>query len=403
MRFPIPARRAARLLADSPVSFNFTVTAHIRGPLVREQLENALLRLCVRHPLMGSHVLVTEDGQSFLTDEGAAAPQVRVIPRLSGDTWVAVVDQELLIRPDYRTGPLFRCVWVRGDGESDLILVIDHGTADGRSAIFALRDLLELLAEPALRLEPIHPIRMAEATTDPIALRAAEMSASVPPDGPPPPPWTPVLSDERRTINPLTLSKAETAALLSLCRSEGVTVQAALCAAFLKPFAERHGEAPIRLAEIPFDLRPYLKKPGKDWYGSFISLAVIEVDCSPDQSLWDIARRAQAALKRINIEELFFVPPAVYQIADRVPKLKMFDAEYDVSISNLGRLDLESTYGQLELTGVHAPTFNVVMPKHRVLGVSTSAGRLCATYTARDPEAPALAQRGLDFLREMIG
>ena len=402
MRFSIPARRAARYLAGMPHSYNFTATLHLRGAMTLEQLQSALNRLCQRHPLLAARVLMTDDGQAFLTDEGASPVPVRILPRTSESTWVESLDQELLIKPNYQTGPLFHCCWVRGAELSDLILVSDHATADGRSLVFALRDLLALLAEPQLELEPILPIRMAQALTPLYRQKVAEMEASVPPGAPPAAPWNPNLAADPRNITPFELTADETTKLIARCRAEGVTVQAALSAAFLTPYAERNPENTLRTAEVPIDLRPYLQQPTQDWYGVFLALAVIKVDCRPEKSLWETARNAHAALKAVDIETLFFTPPAVFQIADKVPPVKMFDAEYDVSISNLGRFELADRYGPLEVLGVHAPIFNVIMASHRVFGVATCNGQLTAASTSRDPAAPALAQRGWELLRAMI-
>jgi hypothetical protein len=79
----------------------------------------------------------------------------------------------------------------------------------------------------------------------------------------------------------------------------------------------------------------------------------------------------------------------------------MYTMDYDLSISNLGRVDLPSQYGDLQLEAIFAPTMNVMMDGHRILGVTTFAGRMNCTFTSRDPLAAAVAERALEILAAM--
>jgi len=88
---------------------------------------------------------------------------------------------------------------------------------------------------------------------------------------------------------------------------------------------------------------------------------------------------------------------------EKMPVIPAFTVDYDLSISNIGRLDWPSAYGKLVFQGLHAPIFNVNQAGHRVMGANTSAGRLHLTYISHDPEAPWLAARGMELLRSMLG
>jgi hypothetical protein len=225
--------------------------------------------------------------------------------------------------------------------------------------------------------------------------------------GAPPPPAgeafgvEPPAPDPLRVI-PIALGQAETAALVARCRAEGTTVSAALCAAHLRPFAEREPGSPVRRVEFPVDLRNRMARPAGEAYYAYMSLAVIDVDCSPKRPLWDIARSAGGALAAVTEEELFFSPTVVLHVADTLPFDRPFGVRYDLSLSNLGRIGIPAQYGPLLLESVWGPTFNASQPGHRILGVTTFGGRMRCTYTSRDPEAPALARRAGENLAAML-
>lgn len=403
MRYSIPARRGQRMLDGPKFSINFATTAHLRGPLTLSRLENALARLGQHYPFLVARIGYDEENNFYLTNEDVPPVPVRMVKRETADTWVQEVSRELPIVFNFQTGPLYRCVWVHGqDDTNDLILVNDHMTADGRSAIHALHDLLSLLADPTLELAPVLPVRLTDLVSPDVLQMAATFAAAIPSDAPPPPPWNPNFATTPQRILPFSLTETETAALRMRCRAEGVTVQAALCAAFLTPFAEHQPDTPVRLAEVPVDLRPYLSQPVGNLYGSYLGLAMVKVNCHAGPTLWDVARHAKTAIRAALGPELFLQPPLIYQLVERPISGAFISHNYDLSISNLGQLDIPAICGDLQVESVHTPTFNVQAVGHRVLGVATCGGKLCGTYTSCDPDAPALAERGWELLRQMI-
>ena len=411
MKLRRPEAEAAVFLASQPMTLNAAITARITGPLTQERLRAALDRIGERHPLLAVRAVADADGGAYFTDEGAPPISLRVVDRVNDLDWVAESDRDTRRKTSYLTERMIRCIWIRGGDVSDLILVCDHIVADGRSAIIVLRDLLSLLADPAMSIEPILAPPVPELVPPEVLerIRAAYGAPQGEEGQPPgtPTPGTPAAAPRPpqalgpACIAPFELSAPETSALVERCRSERVTVQAAICAAFLTPFAEREPDRPVRRAEIPVDLRSRFSRPVGDSYGNMIGLKVIEFDCTPGRNLWDVARDAAAALAGMRDEELFATVQVQIALFGRVPN-RSWGTGYDISISNLGRIDIPATYGDLRLEAVFGSIFPATRPEHRILGVSTFGGQLRATFSSRDQASAPLMSRGVELLRGMI-
>jgi hypothetical protein len=385
-----------------PFSLAFTIAARIRGPLAPEKLGGALERLRRRHPLIAVRIAPDEGGACFTT-EGVPPVPLRVAERQSDDNWLQVVEHEIAQPFDYYAGPFFRCICLRGADVSDLILVFDHITTDGRSSMYALRDLLRLLVDDSLELEPLPPPRMAERIPAPMAVKIRETVSALraeAPEGRGRPPAAD-LSEPMRIL-PIAFDEAETTALVARSRSEGTTVQAALCAAFALPFAELHPDAPVRFVETPMDIRARLVPPVGEEFGNYISLALVRVDCTPGRAPWEIARAARRALEAVTDEQLFTVPIVMMNVADRPLPVPPISVVYDLSISNVGRLDIPERYGPLRLESIYGPTLNISHAGHRILAVTTFAGRMRCTFASRDPEGEWVVRRAREWIAAML-
>ncbi len=385
-----------------PFSLNFTVSARVRGSFSESELQVALEKLRRRHPLMAVRIAPTEDGACFTT-EGVPEIPLKIVERRSDLDWVAEVEREIAIPSDHRTGPLFRCIWVRGSNISDLVLVCDHLTADGYAAIFALRDLLLQIAWPDHQLDPLLPFPMEDLV--PVKMQEyiqkiasvpaqARQDLSIPTAGIEP-------------INPLRVipfefDEDETSALVSACKIHQVTVQSALCTSFAVPFSERQPGSPVRMIESPISIRSRMQKSVENVYGCYISLIYSKIDCTPGQNYWDITRHAGKSLASITDEQIFSIPILMMRVLDQPLSGPLVHFDYDLSISNLGRIDIPAKYRELSLELVYGPTMNVSQPQHRILGVTTFAGRMRCTFTSRDPRVPDLIAMAREIIDDMV-
>jgi hypothetical protein len=386
-------------------SLNFTTTGHVRGTFSLESLQNALERMRQRHPLLATRITpATETSPACLTTEGVPAIPLRVVERHSDEDWLREVEREIVIPTKYAIGPMLRCVWVRGADVSDIVLVCDHLAGDGLAGVYALRTLLEFLADPTLEMEPLVPPSLIDVLPPDMLTLMRNVLASIKPSqempsGPPPRPVT----HHPLHILPFELNEAETSTLLERCRAEGTTVQAALCTAFSLQFAIQHPEQPIRKIESPMNLRPRLIPNSGEVYGNYISLLNTDIDCTPGLThAWEIARQVRQNLQNVTDAEIFSIPILLLAVADRPPAGPIVDVNYDLSLSNLGRVIIPTDYGPLHLEAIHAPTMAPASPNHRILGVTTFNGSLRCTFASYDPDAPNILRRTHEIITSML-
>ena len=203
-------------------------------------------------------------------------------------------------------------------------------------------------------------------------------------------------------VIPIEFSREDTAALVDRCHREATTVHSALCAAFALPFAERQPAQPLRCIETPYNLRNHLTQSVENVYGAFFSLVYSRVDCTSSRDKWEIARQFGQNLLSVTDEQLFSTPLVMMQVAEDPPSMQAIGFDYDMSISNLGRVTIPAHYGNISLESIYAPTMNVSHPGHRILGVTTFEGCMRCTFTSRDPEALNLVHRSKEILADMI-
>jgi NRPS condensation-like uncharacterized protein len=403
LQFELSGAQSGLLSSPLPFSLNFTIRARLHGAFTVDDLKNALEKLRFRHPLLAVRIAPGEkEGSACFTTENVPSIPLRVVERTTDLNWVREVEQEISQPSNYLTGPLFRCVWLKGTDVSDLVIVCDHITADGYAGIYALRDLLTLLADPDLQLEPCQPELLGKLVPPAMRNRINTIVSALPGNSPGrPEKFQEMPAPPPLRVIPFELDETETSTLVGCCRQEGVTVQSALCAAFAMPFAERQPDVPIRWVESPVNIRGHLVRPIEEVYGNYISLIYSGVDCAPGRQAWDVARQFAHSLNTVTEEQLFTIPIVMMAAADQPLSIPVVDFNYDLSISNLGRITIPVKYGQLCIESIYGPTMNVSTPAHRILGVTTFEGCMRCTFTSRDPDAPSLVKRSLEILSAM--
>jgi NRPS condensation-like uncharacterized protein len=191
-----------------------------------------------------------------------------------------------------------------------------------------------------------------------------------------------------------TLTASQTAGLVQRCKSEGTTVHAAVCTAWLRAYATTLPRKASRICSVssPVSLRNRLIQPVGDTTGMFMSTLETRLHCKPGRDFWEMAGEFQARLKQDATDEKLFRMPLMFgAFARSFSKAEMGEVAriffqrqvtYDFSITNLGRLDFPSQVGPLQIESFH----NLVNSSEleRTVGVNTFDGRMTFIFIFRE-------------------
>jgi hypothetical protein len=422
-----------RFLARSPYSI-VTMAARIKGSVTEEMLRYAVSKVRQRHPNL--RVRITEDGNRdpWFTSEGAGAIPVEIVPRESAKDWIKVVQASSEIPFEFETQPAIRFILVQSPTRSELIILCHHILCDGLSLAYLARDLMEHLGDPAREVDVLPdpvPIER-DNIPDDVSLNAVakffvnRINKK----------WAQekVLFDQEdyrelteaywknytHQVLPIELSQAQTSALVDRCRSEKVTVNSALSAAFLGAQSVVQGEKPYHPSiGVAGSLRDRLRRPAGEVMGFYAGVVRLKYKYGSHRGFWDNARSFHKKVWPLYTNKNLFNDVLTWSYLDpslleaihfkkigglvpehlsRYQKLSAFAARDDVvlsvlkrdkietldriamgtAVTNLTRLDFPSQYGALELDrlimnpGGAFPLVNVNL----VLGAVTCAGRL---------------------------
>jgi hypothetical protein len=417
----------------------FAVKVRVRGEITAEHLKAALYKLQQKHPLLAVRVTLTPSGVPGLTRDGVPEIPLRVIENVRSHDWERAMIEGLSEPFALRTGPLVRVIWLNGDGWSDLVVICHHAIADGLATVQLIRDLLGYLGDPAAPAEPLELLPpLSEFMPPEVDAALARMPVSdlfdrglARPSGyklglfwrllmrlifgllrsPLGPPMIRAIKARSAQQGPQhaatpecvdpsvwhcdawSLSEAKTAALAAHAKREGTTVHAALATAFLCA-SQQSTDTGHRTAtlHIPVNLRNRLSRPVGESVGYFSGSVSVKVDCSPARKFWDIARDLKERMDRAMTPEGLF---AIHGLSKRLDSIlgeavvgglpgvtdgKDPFANLDpppMTVSNLGRLDIPTTYGSLSLESLYCPaSLGLGSGLLNGVGVNTTGGRM---------------------------
>jgi NRPS condensation-like uncharacterized protein len=345
-------------------------------------LEQALRKLERLHPLLRARIERADAGMAFVFDQAAPIP-LRILEGPPAAIWeLARSSLEHRVWPDQ--GPRAELTWLRhAPDRCSLLLSLHHLVSDGSSGIFALRDLLRLLAQPQAQPEPLHvPSQSAFYPRGHGNLRwklraGALVAHALFGEKPHRLRVEPADPDAPRSVGltHLRLAAPQMQALMRRARADRATVHGVLSAAIARAIsdeaqAEGSGD-PIKQSILhAVDLRRYLKAyyPGSnvtpDAVGYYVSSLQTAHRVQSSGPLGPLAREITEAVraKKAQGEPLLAGPIAGEWITRRAPKtgdLRGFRrfVEQQVmldtfSITNLGPLEnlgIQPSVGRLQV------------------------------------------------------
>ena len=233
--------------------FTSVFPIQVLGELDEERLRQALARVQAKHPLLRCVIEQAAGGPRFVLLDRPAPIPLRIVQRRGEDHWETEARREWVTAFDGGREPLVRFVWLRAGDINELLLIGHHCICDGHSGINLVRECLGAYDRPEQDLgvydalgamEDIIPAAVLEnrrfqrrvrwkAGILRLTLFLKQRDGSKPPG--------PRIAAGQMYFHRWSTGDAAALALTERCRSEGVTVLAALSVAFMQAFRDVRG------------------------------------------------------------------------------------------------------------------------------------------------------------------
>ena len=428
---PMGAERATLMLP-----LNVVMVVRIRGHVDLGTMRSAVEKLRARHALLAVRVTIDEDNIAWYTTKDVPALPLREIERKTDSQWLDVALEEYKTSFPMGSGPLVRFALVHSDKVSELIICGHHAICDGISLAYLIRDILKYLATPSDSVEQLSLPPAVDFDTVPNPPKKNFIAKAV----------ISLINrawrkkslrfnfnsmkqlqkrywQENADIRLLAwqLSESETARLVKRCRKEVITVNSVLWAAFLVAQDRVQGSDELfrNRAGLAISTREKLKVPVGESFGFYASSHRVILKKYQGKSFWDAARTVHEQLKRsiesadpfkmllatllapTLIDSLYFSKYGFSRngMSDKLLKKMMWDkVNFGCVITNVGRVDIPTTYGDLQLDAVYGPlVYSDVNEK--TVGVITVGNR--ATFWMSYDESVVDSRTATQF-RDMV-
>lgn len=389
------------MLGDGRTPFNGVFVIRIRGTVTMELLRNALDKLQAKHPLLRAGITYSKDGSPYFTvNESCPEIPVTITEQFYDDDWVLQSINDWATVFDTGSGPLIKLHWIRGDSSSDLVMAFHHCMCDGGAGLMLIKELVTLLDNPAkdigkhdsiCTIEEIVPAtilnskgRQLKARFQAVLIRAGlRLLAALTTTHNKPRSYR-----ERDYLVHWKLSPSQSAALFKQCTAQGVTVNTALCVAFLEAFRQVKGKAARNKITCPVDIRKFVKEIRQDTIFSFGLSLTLSLPPSRT-SFWEKVRELQQIVskKMDGIDPYDFLLPfeQAHSSLNHIRKVLTYGkVNYDLMFSNMGRLDVPEKYDNIAVETIFSPTVIGPFGNPNTIITSTYKGQIDFSFVSND-------------------
>lgn len=415
---------------------NVSMIIRIKGDVSEVKLRAALERVRQIHPLVGARIMFDEDHDAWFSTDKVPAPRLKTFHRLSDRQWFEELQREIKIPFDLKTGPMIRFMLLYSEEISDLVIISSHSICDGMALSFLVRDLLNSYLNPEDEIKVLFPpnhrdfLPEVDVSSPPNLTKIIDYANLEWKKNPyyfNSEDYTALYKaywgkNEFCTVI-LELDPQETETLSKTCKENGVTVGSAVCAAFMAaheditgPFLENQNEI-----MTPYDLRRHTIAPIGDVFCLCVGAPQFPYVYNTKKSLWENASILQeeihSRVDKLEYSDLAnpgfdpalidalssFVPfkkiiPHAYTLTENLSRFSQDEkniaflftekSEYNIPgtvPSNLGRLKIPETYGDLQIDRmIFIPAVINHIPL--ILGGVTIGGRMVFSLSYPEPK-----------------
>ncbi|ACK52779.1 condensation domain protein [Methylocella silvestris BL2] len=388
-------------LKDQHMPYHFAVCAEIEGPTTVDEWRAAFDMVQQRHPNFSVKIELDKDGRPCFRRVAGARIPLRIVAS-SDMRWEREMEWELATRFDLQQAPLVRAVILHQPHRSAVILSSHHSIADTKSLVFAIRDALRALSGEVL--DPLPPIGPLDDLLAPLEWTTRDRAPNQEPD--------PAPADRQDVyrapdgsfprVQSLRLTQALTGELRRRSRVEATTVHAALVVAAVE--AARLLSSELREGTInvcsAIDARTMI---GADEEVALLSGGGMTSLEPQTHAFWETARLTKRSIALLQTHEAMSrMIEEIGQALSHQPDKSgvadlMADFNFEINISNLGALPIETRFGDLTFRALWGPSILAGFKGEQEIGVATMNGSLSLLHASYKP-LPSFLRRMEELL-----
>ncbi|MFU1858503.1 condensation domain-containing protein [Sphingobacterium sp. NGMCC 1.201703] len=386
------------MYVDPETPLNCIFTAKIQGKIAEEHIRNALVKIQRKHPLLRSVIEIIDAKQPhFVVKECMESIPLHVIQRQTDMDWLTASEREWYRPFKADNKPLAQLVWIKGEDVSELLWVLPHCICDGTSIVTLMRELLSLLDDPNQELQPyplfksvndfllqgFEPQKKSRKAKRYLLLARLFF----------------FLQRKSRKRNSgknyaihWKLDTETTVALTKVCKMQGISVHAVLCTAFMQAFREVRGKLAKNKVISPVDIRHFIPEIKQDHMFAFAPTVELSLKKRKENILANanaIKSELAQKMEKVNAQELLWMGEQMHPLVERmITMLKSSPGGHDITLSNMGKIQMPSAYKNFTLETLYSPTVAFPWLNSNTLVTTTFNQQMDFTFMSNEDFLP---------------
>ncbi|MBO9672467.1 MAG: hypothetical protein J7577_03415 [Sphingobacteriaceae bacterium] len=379
---------------DAKTPLNCVFGAKISGTINEENLHQALLKIQQKHPLLQMNIDASGKIPYFVLNEKIGKIPVRITGRSTDEDWLIQSKIEWYKLFDAKNEPLARLVWLKGETASDLLLVLPHCICDGTTILNLMRELIALIDNPKQELTPypsflsvndLLPENFSITKTGHFKGKIFAALGRL---------FFFFKSTSNKHIDRSNyavhwkMSQEDTKKLLLKCKEENTSLHAVICVAFMEAFKQIQGTKAHGKVICPVDIRRFVEAIKQDTMFAFAPIVELKLD-QATSNFWAKARALkndlEAKINEMKVYDLLSMSEYFHSSVNKmIGFLKTTKGTHDVTLSNMGLLNVPKDYQDFSIETIYSPTVAFPWKNANTLVCSTFNGQLDFSFMSNE-------------------
>lgn len=405
------------MYVDPETPVNCIFTARINGSIPEANFTAALAKIQQKHPLLRMRIDHTAEEYPVYTEEKEMGPiPLRIVERRTDDDWMKESEKEWFRLFEDGKKPLAQLVWVKGGSVSEILWVMPHCICDGGSLVTLMRELLGLLDDPSSELQPYEVFSSADDFLPPdFNLKKKKRNARL---------YLMMAKlfflmqrkSKRRNLGKnyvihWKMDTESTSQITETCKSQGISVHALLCASFMQAFREKQGTKAKGKVISPVDVRHFIPEIKQDHVFAFaptVELSIRKGSRDVLHNARQIKKELALKMEKMQARELLWMGEQMHPIVERmISLLKSGRGGHDVTLSNMGKLNIPADYSHFKVETIFSPTVAFPWLNATTLVTTTFNRQMDFMFISHEDflpkaEATAIKDKALEFLTQPV-